>query len=238
LGKNGFARKRIAGNASSRRWPRREIRGWPGLEQTALDIRYGLRGLARHPVFTATALLTLALTIGAVSTVLTLVHTYFFQQLPVDHPEGIVAISATRRHGSVLGPVSYPDYVHFREQSHTLQGLAAHYSTAPLFVTARDNAKEINGAVVSANFFPLLGIRPAVGRFFTSDEDRVPDRDRVAVLGYDLWRDWFGSSPEAVGGTVHITRVVCRHDVIRSFRDGDGRSVSPTKHACCPTHTA
>jgi predicted permease len=185
----------------------REIRGWPGLEQTALDIRYGLRGLARNPVFTVTALLTLALTIGAVSTVLTLVHTYFFQQLPVDHPEGIVAISATRRHGSVLGPVSYPDYVHFREQSHTLQGLAAHYSTAPLFVTARDNAKEINGAVVSANFFPLLGIRPAVGRFFTSDEDRVPDRDRVAVLGHDLWRDWFGSSPDAVGGTVDINGV-------------------------------
>jgi hypothetical protein len=66
-------------------------------------------------------------------------------------------------------------------KSKTLPNLAAHYSTAPLFLTTPDSAKEVNGSVMSANFFPLLGLSPALGRFFRPDEDRVPDRDRVAA---------------------------------------------------------
>jgi predicted permease len=185
----------------------REMRGVAALDTTLQDLRYGLRGLRREPVFTITALLTLALSIGGVSTVLTLAHTYFFQRLPVEHPETVVAVSATRRHGTELGKLSYPDYVRFRDQNRTLKGLAAHYSTAPLFLAVRDEAREINGAVVSANFFPLLGVKPALGRFFRPDEDSVPDRDHVAVLGHDLWRDWFSSSPDALGATLAINGV-------------------------------
>src|SRR5262249_6267537 len=139
-----------------------------------------------------------------ISTVLTLANTFFLRELPVPRPEPVVVVQATRRHGAAEGFASYPDYAGFRERNRTLQSLAAHYSGAPLFVTAGNNAKEINGAVVSANFFPLLGIRPAIGRFFRADEDSVADRDAVAVLGYDLWRDWFGSSPEALGSTIRI----------------------------------
>jgi macrolide transport system ATP-binding/permease protein len=116
-------------------------------------------------------------------------------------------VSATRRHSSELGSVSYPDYTHFRDQTRTLKGLAAHYSTAPLFVAVRDDAREINGAVVSANFFPVLGVKPALGRFFRNDEDSFPDRDHVAVLGNDLWRDWFASSPYVLGATLAINGV-------------------------------
>jgi predicted permease len=65
----------------------------------------------------------------------------------------------------------------------------------------------VNGAVVSANFFPLLGIEPALGRFFHEQEDRVPDRDRVAVLGHDFWRTWFASRPDAIGATVKINGI-------------------------------
>src|SRR5205807_1847975 len=106
-----------------------------------------------------------------------LANTFFFRRLPVDRPAELVVVQATRRHGAVDGLVSWPDYIRFRDHNRTLQGLAAHYSTAPLFVAANDNAREINGAIVSANFFPLLGIKPALGRFFTADEDSVPDRD-------------------------------------------------------------
>jgi predicted permease len=171
------------------------------------DVRYAIRGMRNSPTFTLIAVLTLALATGTISTVLNLAYTFFFRRLPVDRPEGLVVVSATRRHGAVDGYVSWPDYIRFRDHSRTLEGLAAHYSTAPLFVSVNDNAREINGAVVSANFFPLLGIKPALGRFFGADEDSVPDRDRVAVLGYDLWRDWFASSTGALGAVVRINNI-------------------------------
>jgi predicted permease len=177
------------------------------LENTVQDLRYAIRGIRRSPVFALVAVLTLALGTGAISTVLNLANTFFFRRLSVDRPEELVTVSATRRHGTVTGDVSWPDYIFFRDRSKTLRGLAAHYSTAPLFVSNRDNAREINGAVISANFFPLLGIRPTLGRFFRSDEDSVPDRDKVAVLGYDLWRNWFGSSTDALGATVRVNSV-------------------------------
>src|SRR5947207_3169471 len=94
--------------------------------------------------------------------------------------------------------------VGFRDRTTTLSGLAAHYPTAPLFVGANGQVGEINGAVVSANFFSLLGLTPALGRFFHDDEDRVPDRDRVAVLGHNFWRTRFAASPTAIGSSVRI----------------------------------
>ncbi len=185
----------------------RDARGTRWLEDLYQDCRYSLRALRRQPGFTATALLTLAFGTGAMATVITIANTLFLRDLPVDHPDRVVVVQATRRHGQSPGWVSYPDYVHFRDKAKTLQGLAAHYSTAPLFVTANNQAKELNGAVVSANFFPLLGVHPALGRFFRLDEDSVPDRDRVAVLSDDLWRTWFGSSSDALGASIKINGV-------------------------------
>src|SRR5262249_54334346 len=158
----------------------------------------------------------------------TLANTLFFRELPVDRPDGVVIVQATRRHGQVPGWVGYPDYLHFRDRTKTLQGLAAHYSTAPLFVTANNQSGEINGAVVSANFFPLLGVKPALGRFFTEDEDRVPNRDRVAVLSDELWRNWFGSSPDALGATLKMngTRFTVIGVAAPDFR---GVSVQPSR---------
>jgi len=182
----------------------RQARGISWLETAMQDLRYAARGLRRSPGFTAAAVLTLGFGTGAISTVFTLAYTMFFRELPVDRPDRVVVVQATRRHGGSAGWVSYPDYVHFRDRTRALQGLAAHYSTAPLFATIHNHSKEVNGAVESANFFPLLGLRPALGRFFREDEDSVPDRDRVAVLSYDFWHNWFGSSPDAVGSTLKI----------------------------------
>ena len=182
----------------------REARGLSWIETAIQDLRYATRGMRRSPAFTAAAILTLGLGTGAISTVFTLANTMFLRRLPVAHADEIVWVRATRRHGRFRGWVSYPDYAHFRDRTRTLAGLAAHYSTAPLFVTARGHAVEVNGAVVSANFFPLLGVRPALGRFFGADEDSVPDRNPVAVLSYELWRSWFASSPDAAGATLKI----------------------------------
>jgi putative ABC transport system permease protein len=185
----------------------RDARGIRPLETIVQDLRYGLRMLKRAPVFSVTAISTIALSIASLSTVFTLGHTLFFRPLPVDRPDELVVVSATRGRPDAEGFVSYPDYVGFRARTKTLRGLAAHYSTAPLFVTANGTAKEVNGAVVTANFFPLLRVQPALGRFFREEEDRVPDRDRVAVLGHEFWRTWFASSSDALGARLRINGV-------------------------------
>ena len=185
----------------------RQARGIYLLESFGQDLRYGARNLRRSPAFTLVALVTLAHATGTISTVFVLANTFFFRYLPVDRPEQLVAVTPTRRHGTVLGYVSYHDYLQFRDHNRTIQGLAAHYSTAPLFVSANNYAREINGTVVTANFFPLLGLKPVLGRFFRTDEDSVPDRNPVAVLGYDFWRNWFGGSPKALGSIIRINNL-------------------------------
>jgi len=198
----------------------RDARGVRAIESILQDLRYGARTLRHTPLFAVTSVMTLALSTAALATVLTLAHTLFVRRLPVPHAEEVVAVSGTRIRWNpdrvtlhdaerlrILGPVSYPDYVSFRDRATTVTGLAAHYPTAPLFVSANGNVREINGAVVSANFFRLLGLEPVSGRFFHDAEDRVPDRDRVAVISSNLWRSWFAASPSAIGSHVRINSV-------------------------------
>jgi predicted permease len=175
-----------------------------GLDTALQDLRYSLRALRRNPAFTIIAVVTLAVATGAVSTVFSLTNGFFFRPLPVERPQELVRVSATRRRGSIEAPVSWPDYVYMRDRTKTLAGLAADYPTAPLFVAAGNNAREINGSVVSANYFPLLGVKPALGRFFSPEEDAVPDRDRVAVISFALWTQWFGNSATVLGEAVKI----------------------------------
>jgi hypothetical protein len=185
----------------------RQVRGVELVETIIQDFRYAIRGMWRSRAFTLTAIITLGFGTAAVATVFTLANTLLFRQLPVYRPDRIVRVQATREHGRLQGWVSYPDYVHFRDHTKTLESLAAAYSTAPLFVAAKGRSQEINGAVVSANFFPLLGVRPAIGRFFRQDEDAVPNRNSVAVVSFDFWRDWLQLSPNVLGLQLKINGV-------------------------------
>src|SRR6186713_265015 len=171
------------------------------------DLGYGVRMMRRGPMVSLTAVATVALSTAAIATVAALADTLLWRQLQVRDADTFVSITATRGRARTDGAISYPDYVTFRDRTKTVSPLAAHYSTAPLFVAVGGNAAEVNGAVVSANYFPLFRIRPVLGRFFRADEDRVPDRDRVAVIGYDFWQSWFGGSPEAVGSVMTINGV-------------------------------
>lgn len=155
-------------------------------------------------MFSVTAVATLALSTAAIATVATLADTLLWRQLPVDDADTLVSVTATRGRLRTDGAISYPDYLAFRARATTVSSLAAHYSTAPLFVAVGGRAAEVNGAVVSANYFRLFEMRPVLARFFDADEDRVPDRDRVAVIGYDFWQSWFGGSPAAVGSVMTI----------------------------------
>ncbi len=197
----------LFGGLEALREETREAHGIAFAEALVLDTRFALRTIRRSPGFAATAVVTLGLSIGAVATTLTIAHALLWKTLSVPAAERLVEIIPTRDHGTELGFVSYPDYAHFQAGLSTVEGLAAAYPAAPLFVATNGPAREMSGALVSANFFGMLGLRPVVGRFFTTEEDSVPNRDRVAVLSYDYWRDEFASAPDIVGRQLEVNSV-------------------------------
>jgi len=169
------------------------------------DVRYALRGFSKSPGFVLVAVGILAVGIGATVAIVSLVDTLYLRELPARDPSRLVEIYQTR----VSVPdeyfnLSYPDYLVYRDQSRYFEDLAAHYSSAPIHIADGENSGEINGSVVTANYFRVLGIEPALGRFFRPEEDRVPGRDVVAVIAHDLWQSRFGSDPGVLGRTIRL----------------------------------
>ncbi|MCI0491133.1 MAG: ABC transporter permease [Blastocatellia bacterium] len=167
------------------------------------DLRYAIRMLRKRPGFTLVAALTLALGIGANATIFSFVDTLFYRPLPVSEPDRLVKVYSNKN-GSGYRFFAWPEYTWFRDHTTSFESLAAHYSTAPLNVVADGDLREEEGAVVSANYFSLLGIRPALGRFFLPEEDTVPDRDPVAVIGFDLWQHRFGGDPAILDKQIKV----------------------------------
>lgn len=162
------------------------------------DLRFGARMLMKKPGFTLIAVLTLALGIGANLTIFSFVDTMFLRPLPAQEPERLVTVEATRN-GRWSDGHGYSAYVHYRDHCQSLEALVAHYSTAPVNIVAGGDSRVANGAVVSANYFSVLGIQPRLGRFFLPEEDAVPDRDAVVVIGHRMWEDRFAGDPAVVG---------------------------------------
>ncbi|HEV8369181.1 MAG TPA: ABC transporter permease [Pyrinomonadaceae bacterium] len=164
------------------------------------DLRYASRRLWKLPIFTSIAMLTLALGIGANLTIFSFVDTMFFRPLPVRDPYHLVNVG----HGVDRG-FAYPKYAYLRDHNHSLESLAAHYSTAPIqFSRSNEESETVNGAVVSANYFTTLGINPIKGRFFTVEEDSVPDRDHVVVISHEMWRSHFARESSVVGKQIQL----------------------------------
>jgi len=164
------------------------------------DLRYGARMLLKKPGFTLIAVITLSLGIGANLTIFSFVDTLFFRPLPVREPYRLVTVGATR---NGIG-YAYPVYMRFRDHSKSFEALAATYSTAPLDVVAGGDSQVTNGAVVSANYFSMLGISPLLGRFFLPEENAAPDRDRVVVISHGMWQSRFGGDPSALGKEIRL----------------------------------
>jgi putative ABC transport system permease protein len=182
---------------------RDEYRARP-IEDLARDVRHGIAVLRRHPTFAACAILTIAIGIAATVTVFTFTDAIFRRRLPVPHADRLVRVHAFAQHEYSLG---YFGYRLLRDRARSFDAIATHYSTAPLYVqsgAASAESMEIDGAVVSASYFSMLGLRPRLGRFFDASEDSVPDRDAVAVIGYGLWQARFGGSPSVLGQAIAI----------------------------------
>jgi len=173
------------------------------------DLRFGARMLLKRPGFTLIAVITLALGIGANLTIFSFVDAFFLRPIPAREPDKLINVEGSH-HGRPYAYFAYPAYVHYRDHSKSFEALAAHYSTAPLNVVTEGDSRVANGAVVSANYFSMLGIQPRLGRFFLPEEDAVPDRNPVVVISYGMWQSRFGGYPGVLGKELRLNGVACQ----------------------------
>jgi predicted permease len=175
------------------------------LEDIARDVRYGTRALLRKPIIVVVALLSLGLAIGANTTVFSLVNFALFRSPPgIVDPGRLVAVYDRGPSGD-YGQISYPDYIDYRDQlsARSMSGLAA-YALTLFVVDDERHAARVGGLVVSGNYFDVLGVRPALGRFFAPSEDVAPERDRVAVISHTLWQRRYAGDPHVIGRDIRL----------------------------------
>jgi len=170
----------------------------------AADFRSAWRNLRRNPGFAILAVATLGLGIGATVAIFTTVDAVLFRALPVRAPGELVRVYATDDAGTDLSNSSYPVYTDYRDGATSLAGLAAFDDAEPLHFSAGGTTERIVGAVVSGNFFEVLGVRAERGRLLAAADDRVPGGHPVAVVSDRLWRTRLGASPAAVGSVIRL----------------------------------
>jgi len=175
----------------------RRQRGLPLIETLIKDLRYGLRRLARSPGFTAIAVLSLALGIGANTAIFSLVNTLALRPLPVDKPDQVVSL-ANAAEGRMFPTFSYPNYKDFRDRNDVFADLIA-YRFAPLSLSYDGVNEKLWGYVVTGNYFETLGVKAALGRVISPDDDRLPGGHPVTVVSYQCWQQRFGGDPEVIG---------------------------------------
>src|SRR5438094_7671228 len=168
------------------------------------DSRYGLRMLLKSPGFTAVAVLTLALCIGATTAIFSVVNAVLLRPLPYPEANRLVAVCESNpRLGLEQYVTSMGAYFDWREQNSVFQELGAATMLGPTPVVARTGSAMAHVASVSANFFPLLGIRPILGRQFLAEEEN-PESGNVVLLSEGLWRDRFGADPAIINQTIQL----------------------------------
>jgi predicted permease len=186
----------------------RRVLGLVWLERLWQDVQYGCRMLAGSPGFTSVAVLSLAIGIGANCAIFSFADALLLRPLPVARPGEVLTVGSTTTLEALRASTlvsSYRDYVDIRDRNKSFDGLAAFtYLTAGFARDARDVTKLKMGMLVSGNLFTLMGVEPAIGRAFRPEEDRVPGRDAVVVLGRTMWEQEFGSDPGVLGRDVRI----------------------------------
>ena len=170
------------------------------------DLRYAFRTLRKSTLFTAVAVLSLALGIGANTAIFTLVNQLLLQRLPVKNPDQLVMLTGEGRHyGSNNGPgrLSYLMYADIRDRNQVFSGMFCTYYTT-FSVTNGSKTELVSGEHVSGNYFRTLGVGAAVGRLITAQDDLRQGEHPVAVLSYGYWKARFGSDPSVVGRKIVV----------------------------------
>ena len=169
------------------------------------DLRYAVRMLAKSKAFSAIAILSLALGIGANTTIFTVVNAILLHPLPVKDISRVVEVDTvdtktvvTAANATKLG-MSYPNCQDYARDNQVFSGTSCFAGPLPLTWSGQGEPKQVLGQLVTANYFEVLGLRPTVGRFFLPDEDTKPGGNNVAVLSYSLWVNKFGADRDIVG---------------------------------------
>jgi len=170
------------------------------------SVKHAFRVLRKDPGFTAIAIFSLAIGIGATSAMFSFADAALLRPLPVMKPDGVVAV--TTAGSSAFGAdtaISYPDYVDLRDRNRSFDGLmAASYGRFGFSPNPQTLPRMKLGLFVSGNFFRVLGVEPALGRGFRPDEDRAEGRDAVVVLGHDFWVSQYNASPSVLGSRIRL----------------------------------
>ena len=168
-------------------------------------LRLAGRRLIKTPGTCTLAILMLAVGSGAHVAVFSLIYTLFLEPLALDDADRLVGVYQSRK-GTGYFPLSFPDYLDHSHESTVFDELAAHYDSAPLSYRIGAEIEQINGAVVSASYFSVLGVEPARGRFFLPEEDETPNTHPVTVVSNGFWHARLGAREDVVGLTLHLNR--------------------------------
>ncbi|HEV2351788.1 MAG TPA: ABC transporter permease [Terriglobia bacterium] len=172
------------------------------LEDFARDIRFGFRALAKSPGFAAVAILTLALGIAANSTIFSWINSTILNPIPgISHTSDLVTVMRGERSEHPTPPFSYLDYRDLRDNNRSLSGLLGFHHDF-MYLTGNGEPARLWGALTSANYFDVLGVRPILGRGFSPEEEQKPGS--VVVISYGLWQSHFGADRSVVGKTIAI----------------------------------
>ena len=211
--RNGLSREEarrqalvLLGGAEQARQAHRERRTLPWIEDLLHDLRYGLRMMARNPSFTAVAVLTLAIGIGATTTAFTWINAVFMQPLSgVAQADRLVTVESVTPNGEWV-PNSYPDFIDFRDRLKLVDGVAV-TRPAAFSVGNQDHAERAWGELVSGNFFSVLGVKPQAGRLFLPAEFAdSPGKFPIVVISDRFWRSHYAADPGIVGRTIRINQ--------------------------------
>jgi macrolide transport system ATP-binding/permease protein len=174
------------------------------------DVRYAVRVLRKQPSFAVTAVLTLALGIGANAAIFSLLNPLIFRPLPVPDPERLCRVFSGRSGANVYGRMSYPNYADLRAGLQAFESVAASSWPVPFSMslrngqTAAPQTEVVWGAVVSGNYFSTLGVHTALGRGFLPEEDAVPDAHPVVIVSQRLWQTKLGGNALIVGQPLRL----------------------------------
>ena len=165
-------------------------------------INYALRQLHKNPGFTAVAIVTLALGIGANTAVFSVVDAAMLRPLPYDHPERLIEAQSINSHNPEPDAISYPDFFDWRAQNHTLDHLVCYHDNQ-FVLTGLQRPVQLDAQVVSWDLVQALGVRPELGRGFAPEEEKAGAK--VVLISHALWASQFASDPSIIGRAVHLS---------------------------------
>jgi len=200
-----YAAIRAMDGLEQRKEEMRDMRRIHWLTDFLDDARFAIRSLSRTSGLTAFVVITLALGMGMTAGTLSMVDALIFKPYPVPHPSGIVTLVSTT-HDSSFDDFSYREYLDIRGKTKSYDGVIANADMEAVGFSAEpaSTPRIKGGMMVSGNYFHVLGVEPRLGRGFREDEDQVPGRDAVVVLGPDFWKREFASAPSVLGRTIRL----------------------------------